>query len=229
MAENLQDLLDKNAEWAAGVVEEDPDFFQRLVRQQKPKYLWIGCSDSRVPANEIVNLQPGELFVHRNVANVVNHSDVNCQSVLQFAVEVLKIEHVMVVGHYNCSGVHTALCQHSLGGVADYWLGHIRDVAERYRELIDKEPTPQRQHALLCELNVMEQSLNVCASIPVLNAWQRGQQLTVHGWIYRLGDGRVRHLGFSASGEESISTLRERALHSILEARQRYYAQKDPS
>lgn len=222
--DDLQKLLDNNALWAEEAIRNDPEFFQRLVRQQSPKYLWIGCADSRVPANEIVNMQPGELFVHRNVGNVVTHSDVNAQSVIQFAVDVLQIEHIMVVGHYGCSGVHTALSRRHIGGVADYWLGHIRDVADRHQALLENEPTEPRRRSLACELNVLEQTLNVCSSIPVRDAWNRGQKLTVHGWIYRLGDGRLRHLEFSAHGEQDLTARREESVAAILAARAKYYA-----
>jgi len=222
--DDLQDLLDRNERWAERVQRDDPEFFRRLVSQQSPKYLWIGCSDSRVPANEIVDLQPGELFVHRNIANVVSLSDVNAQSVIQFAVEVLKIEHIMVVGHYRCSGVHAALHSKELGGVSDYWLSHVRTVAARYAALLQEEPDDHRREALLCELNVLEQSFNVCNSVPVRYAWARGQRLAVHGWVYRLGDGRLRHLDFSVTGPEAdVDALRATALDSIVETRKRYY------
>jgi carbonic anhydrase len=224
--EDLQILLDNNARWAERVSAEDPDFFRRLVNQQSPAYLWIGCSDSRVPANEIVGLQPGELFVHRNIANVVPHSDVNCQSVIQFAVDVLKVRHIMVVGHYGCSGVHAALHLNDVGGIADHWLGHVRDVAEHYHRLLEAEPNDHRRHSLLCELNVLEQAMNVCGSTVVRQAWRRGQPLSVHGWIYRLGDGRVRHLDISVSGEEGLAQMRDSALHTIRTTREHYYRVK---
>jgi carbonic anhydrase len=225
--EDLHDLLERNAAWAQRVVESDPLFFKRLVSQQKPKYLWVGCSDSRVPANEIVDLEPGELFVHRNVGNVVPPSDVNSQSVIQFAVEALEVRHIMVVGHYGCSGIHTALHGKALGGVSDYWLGNIRDVADLHSELLDAEPVEHRREALLCELNVLEQTLNVCNSVAVRNAWSRGQALTVHGWIYRLGDGRLRHLDISLSGPEQLAGMRTRAVKMIVDTRRRYYASGD--
>ena len=224
--EDLQELLLRNARWAERVVHEDPQFFKRLVSQQSPQYLWIGCSDSRVPANEIVDLDPGELFVHRNIGNVVSTGDINGQSVLQFAVEVLRVRHVMVVGHYRCSGVHSAMHRTPLGGASEYWLGHIRNVADRYAQLLAAEHDEHRREALLCELNVLEQTLNVCASVPVRGAWARGQALTVHGWIYRLGDGRLRHLDVSVSGVAQIDGLRDRAVESILRTRRQHYAQK---
>ena len=218
-AEDLQHLIEKNARWAERVVKQDPDFFRRLAAQQAPEYLWIGCSDSRVPANEVVDLAPGELFVHRNVANVVNHSDLNCQSVIQFAIDVLKVRHIMVVGHYGCSGVNAALTCTRVNGVADYWLGHVRDIACRHQGLLDLEPDERHQLSLLCELNVMEQSLNVCSSQTVVDCWARGQALTVHGWIYGLGDGRVRHLNIAVSGPDDVGQLRQQALHDITAAR----------
>lgn len=218
---DLQPLIDNNARWADATVARDPDFFKRLQRQQAPEYLWIGCSDSRVPANEIVGMAPGELFVHRNVANVVPHSDVNCQSVIQFAVDALKIKHIMVVGHYGCAGVQMALEGRRSQGVADYWLGHIRDVASRYKPLLEAEPDARHRASLLVELNVLEQAINVSHSAVVQDAWARGQKLSVHGWVYSLGDGRVRQLGLSADGPEAVKGLREMALERILEARSR--------
>ena len=223
--ENLHELLLRNARWAQRVVEADPQFFKRLVSQQSPQFLWIGCSDSRVPANEIVDLDPGELFVHRNVGNVVAHSDLNAQSVIQFAVEVLGVRHIMVVGHYRCSGIHAALHRKPLGDVSDHWLGHIREVAEQHAGLLRGEPVDYRREALLCELNVLEQTLNVCNSIAVRNAWNRNQPLTVHGWIYRLGDGRLRHLDISVNAESQLDGLRDRAVQTIVQTRRSYYAQ----
>jgi len=211
----LQNLLDRNAQWAARVSSENPEFFRQLAAQQAPDYLWIGCSDSRVPANQIVDLAPGELFVHRNVANVVSHSDVNCQSVIQFAVDVLKVEHIMVVGHYGCSGVRSALTCESVNGVADYWLGHVRDVACRHGHLLDLEDDQLRQLDLLCELNVLEQALNVCSSVTVSNAWARGQSVTVHGWIYGLGDGLVKSLGLTVTSPADAAKLRARVLDDL--------------
>ncbi|MDO9451842.1 MAG: carbonic anhydrase [Stagnimonas sp.] len=217
--DDLQNLLDNNRRWAAKAVASDPEFFRRLERQQAPDYLWIGCSDSRVPANEIVDLAPGELFVHRNVANVVSHGDANCQSVIQFAVDVLKVEHIMVVGHYGCGGVKMALECVPVGGIADHWLGHVREVACRHQGLIDLEPTDIARNTLMVELNVMEQAINVCASPTVLAAWARGQPVTVHGWVYSLRDGLVRHLDFDISAPENITVLRERAVMRLMEAR----------
>jgi carbonic anhydrase len=194
---SLSHLIAKNRSWAGRVVKDDPDFFQSLVRQQAPRYLWIGCADSRVPANEIVDLRPGELFVHRNVANLVVHTDLNCLSVLQFAVDVLKIEHVIVCGHYGCGGVAAAARGAPLG-LIDNWLRHIQDVAERHRGVLERA-APQDHIDRLSELNVLEQALNVCRTTIVQDAWGRGQPLEVHGWIYRLTDGLVQDLGFCAS------------------------------
>lgn len=222
--ENLQHLLDNNRRWAARAVASDPEFFRRLEGQQAPDYLWIGCSDSRVPANEIVDLAPGELFVHRNVANVVSHADANCQSVIQFAVDVLKVEHIMVVGHYGCGGVKAALECTEVGGIADYWLGNVREVVCRHQHLVDLEASDTAKSTLMVELNVMEQAINVCSSPTVLAAWKRGQPLTIHGWVYSLRDGLVRHLDFNVSGPESINALRERAVERLLDARREFKA-----
>ena len=223
--ENLNELLLRNARWAQKVVQDDPQFFKRLVSQQNPQYLWIGCSDSRVPANEIVDLDPGELFVHRNIGNVVAHTDVNAQAVIQFAVEVLNVRHIMVVGHYRCSGVHAALHNKSLGGVTDTWLAHIRKVAQRHKDLLDAEPDEHRREALLCELNVLEQAFHVCDAVAVRHAWERGQPLTVHGWIYRLGDGLLRHLDVSITSVAQLESFREQAAATIVAARHRHYAE----
>lgn len=192
-------LIANNQAWARRAVERDPEFFSRLARQQSPEYLWIGCSDSRVPANEIVDLLPGELFVHRNVANVVVHTDLNCLSVMQFAVEVLKVKHILVVGHYGCGGVQAALENQRLG-LIDNWLRHVQDVAEKHRAELDAIAEPRQRAARLCELNVVEQVANVSATTVVQGAWDRGQILTVHGWVYGLADGIVRDLGVSRSG-----------------------------
>ena len=199
----LDQLFANNREWAEAMIAKDADFFKRLVSQQAPEYLWIGCSDSRVPANEIVNLLPGELFVHRNVANVVVHTDLNCLSVIQFAIDLLKVKHVLVVGHYGCSGVHTALTERRVG-LADNWLRHVKDVHQKHeRYLGEAIPTPKRQDRL-CELNVIEQVVNVCETTIVQDAWSRGQDLTVHGWAYRLETGLVNDLGMSISSDEEM-------------------------
>jgi carbonic anhydrase len=199
----LEQLFANNRNWAESMVAKDADFFKRLVSQQAPEYLWIGCSDSRVPANDIVNLLPGELFVHRNVANVVVHTDLNCLSVIQFAIDLLKVKHILVVGHYGCSGVHAALIDKRVG-LADNWLRHVKDVNQKYeRYLGDAIPTPKRQDRL-CELNVIEQVVNVCETTIVQDAWARGQDLTVHGWAYRLETGLVNDLGMSSSSTEEM-------------------------
>lgn len=207
----LEQLFANNRTWAETMVAKDANFFKRLVSQQAPEYLWIGCSDSRVPANDIVNLLPGELFVHRNVANVVVHTDLNCLSVIQFAIDLLKVKHILVVGHYGCSGVHAALTDKRVG-LADNWLRHVKDVHQKHeRYLGDAIPTPKRQD-LLCELNVIEQVVNVCETTIVQDAWSRGQDLTVHGWAYRLETGLVNDLGMSCS---SVEEMAERYSKSI--------------
>jgi carbonic anhydrase len=193
---SLEHLLDRNRRWSRDIHAQQPDFFQRLAAQQSPKYLWIGCSDSRVPANEIVDLLPGELFVHRNVANVVVHTDLNCLSVLQYAVDVLHVEHVIVVGHYGCGGIRAALAHKPLG-LIDNWLRHVQDVAERHAALLG----PLDPHARvdrLCELNVVEQVQHVARTTIVQDAWQRGQSLTLHGWVYGISDGLVNDLRIEA-------------------------------
>jgi carbonic anhydrase len=191
----LSHLFDNNRKWAADVTAAHPDFFQRLAAQQSPAYLWIGCSDSRVPANEIVGLLPGELFVHRNVANLVVHTDLNCLSVLQYAVDVLKVGHVIVCGHYGCSGVKAALDGSKLG-LIDNWLRHVQDVANQQSAALDGLDGTARVDRL-CELNVIEQARHVCETTIVQDAWARGQVLNVHAWIYGLRDGRLSDLGFT--------------------------------
>jgi len=202
----LERLFAGNREWADSIRSRDPEFFPKLARQQNPEFLWIGCADSRVPANEIVNLMPGELFVHRNIANVVVHTDLNCLSVMQFAVDVLKVKHIIVCGHYECSGVRAALrCERI--GLADNWLRHIQDVAERHRACVHAVPGDQERMNRLCELNVIEQVGNVCQTTIVRDAWDRGQVLSVHGWIYGVRDGLIQDLGITVS---SIAELEER-------------------
>ncbi|HVO39522.1 MAG TPA: carbonate dehydratase [Spirochaetia bacterium] len=196
---NIEELLSNNREWAARISSEDPAFFPTLSRQQSPRFLWIGCSDSRVPANEIVGLRPGELFVHRNVGNIVVHTDLNCLSVLQYAVEVLRVEHVIVCGHYGCGGVAAAHADRTLG-LIDNWLRHIQDVSQKHRALLSGLGDREAQVHRLCELNVMEQVVNVGQTTVVQQAWQRGQELAVHGWIYGLHDGLLRDLNVSATG-----------------------------
>jgi len=195
---SLQRLLDNNRAWAERIRLKDPGFFSKLAAQQGPEYLWIGCSDSRVPANQIVGLLPGEVFVHRNVANVVVHADLNCLSVLQFAVDVLKIRHVIVCGHYGCGGVRAAW-QDERMGLVDNWLRHVQDVAQKHRAALDQAGPVEAQVNRLCELNVLEQVANVCQTTVIQDAWARGQQVTVHGWIYGLADGLIRDLQVNSS------------------------------
>ena len=194
----LKHLFANNRAWAAKMTRQDPEFFSRLSSQQAPQYLWIGCADSRVPANEIVGLAPGELLVHRNVANVVVHADLNCLSVLQFAVEVLEVEHIIVCGHYGCGGVRAALRDDRLG-LVDNWLRHVQDVRWKHQTELDSLPTEEEQHDRLCELNVVEQVVNVSQTTVVRDAWARDQSLSVHGWIYDLHDGLLRDLGVSVT------------------------------
>ena len=195
----LSELFDNNRRWAARMTAAQPDFFDRLVGQQAPRYLWIGCSDSRVPANEIVGLAPGELFVHRNVANLVVHTDLNCLSVLQYAVDVLRVEHVIVCGHYGCGGIAAARRAVPLG-LIDKWLRHIQDTQERHRRELDALDDEAIAVDRLCELNVLDQAGNVCRTSIVQDAWQRGQELTIHALIYRLTDGLLRSLNFGEAG-----------------------------
>lgn len=210
----LTELLENNRLWAESVRAQDPQFFKRLSRQQAPKYLWIGCSDSRVPANQIVGMAPGEIFVHRNVANVVVHADLNCLSVMQFAVEVLKIEHIMVVGHYGCGGVQAAL-RGERHGLVDNWLRHVADVAQKHERMLAEVDLDALRHARLCELNVIEQTLNVCQTTVVQDAWERGQALSVHGWVYGLHDGRIRDLGMTVDARERMTDAYFRALQAL--------------
>jgi carbonic anhydrase len=199
----LSHLFENNRIWAEEILARQPDFFQKLSLQQIPQYLWIGCSDSRVPANEIVNLLPGELFVHRNVANVVVHTDLNCLSVLQYAVEALKVKHVIVCGHYGCGGVKAAMNNSKLG-LIDNWLRHIQDVMEKYEAKLAPIADPHQRLDRLCELNVIEQAANVCQTTVVQSAWDRGQELTVHGWIYRIEDGLLHDLSFSVENQQEF-------------------------
>lgn len=195
---SLQQLFDNNRVWSERVRRQNPEFFPKLAKQQAPEYLWIGCADSRVPANEIVDLLPGELFVHRNIANVVTHTDLNCLSVIQFAVDVLKVRHIIVVGHYGCSGVGAALRGDRIG-LSDNWLRHVQDVRQKHESRLLAVNDAARRADRLCELNVIEQAANVCQTTIVQDAWDRGQELTIHGWVYGLNDGLVRDLAFSAA------------------------------
>jgi carbonic anhydrase len=211
---SLSHLFENNRAWSERIRRADPDFFPRLSRQQRPQYLWIGCADSRVPANEIVDLAPGELFVHRNVANVVVHSDLNCLSVMQFAVQVLKVGHIIVCGHYGCSGVSAAL-QNQRVGLADNWLRHIQDVHAKHDARVSALGEVARRIDRLCELNVIEQVANVCQTTIVRDAWDRGQELAVHGWVYGLKDGLVRDLGTTVTRPAEASGAYQAALAAL--------------
>lgn len=210
----LENLLQRNKAWADDIKSKDGQFFLRLSQQQAPEYLWIGCADSRVPANQIVDLAPGELFVHRNVANVVVHTDLNCLSVLQFAVDVLKVKHVMVVGHYGCGGVRAALRDDALG-LINNWLRHVQDVRDKHQALLDVLPDEDAKVNRLCELNVIEQVRHVCQTTIVQDAWQRGQQLSIHGWVYALTDGVVRNMDICVSSQEERETKYQRAIQRV--------------
>lgn len=210
----LNHLFEQNKEWAARILRQEPDFFLKLSQQQFPTYLWIGCSDSRVPANQIVGLMPGELFVHRNVANLVVHTDLNCLSVMQFAVDILKVRHIIVCGHYGCSGVQAALRNARLG-LSDNWLRHLQDVRQKHEQnllsLSDESQTSDR----LCELNVIEQVVNVCQTTIAIEAWERGQELAVHGWVYGLGDGLLRDLNITTTGSHETLKVYQAAISSL--------------
>ncbi|MGB0664567.1 MAG: carbonate dehydratase [Pontibacterium sp.] len=213
----LQDLLDNNKAWAKKVTEQYPDFFEKLSKQQTPEYLWIGCSDSRVPATEIVNMMPGEIFVHRNVSNQVIHTDMNCLSVVQYAVEVLKVKHIMVVGHYGCGGVRAAIESKEPLGLIDNWLRHIRDVYYRHQDLLEPIADSHKKVDHLCEVNVIEQVKNVCNTTMVREAWDRGQVLNVHGWIYGLDNGLLTDLGINVTNYEELATEYEIAMNALKE------------
>ncbi|HEY3884603.1 MAG TPA: carbonate dehydratase [Vicinamibacterales bacterium] len=210
----LADLFESNRRWAAGITKVHPDFFTRLARQQAPKYLWIGCSDSRVPATEIVGLLPGEIFVHRNVSNLVVHTDLNCLSVLQYAIDVLKVEHVIVCGHYGCGGIEAAWKRTSFG-LIDNWLRHVQDVADRHASRFAKGTSDAEAVARLAELNVIDQVANVCGTTIAGDAWRRGQSLAVHGVIYGLKDGLLRDLGLSVAGDRELAEAYDAALRAL--------------
>jgi carbonic anhydrase len=210
----LAELFEKNVNWSEQIARRDPEFFARLSQQQSPQYLWIGCADSRVPANQIVGLDPGELFVHRNVANLVVHTDLNCLSVMQYAVEVLQVKHIIVCGHYNCGGVAAALQDQQLG-LIENWLRHIQDVRDRHRQRLAAISDFQTQCDRMCELNVIDQVANVGRTSIVQGAWRSGQDLTVHGWIYGLGDGRLRDLNVSVSGSGELMAACEAAAEAV--------------
>jgi carbonic anhydrase len=210
----LEKLLANNRQWAEDATRRDPQFFSRLVSQQSPRYLWIGCADSRVPANEIVGMRPGELFVHRNVANLVVHTDLNCLSAVQYAVDVLKVEHVIVVGHYGCGGIAAAHRATPLG-LIDNWLRHIQDVGERHRNLLDATNDEQSRVDRLCELNVVEQAMNVCRTTILQDAWSRSQTVSVHAWIYRLNDGLLHDLGFTVTSAAEMTHEYSKAIEEL--------------
>lgn len=210
----LNNLLTNNKNWSTAIREKDAGFFEKLSRQQAPKYLWIGCSDSRVPANEIVGLMPGELFVHRNVANVVVHTDLNCLSVMQYAVDYLKVEHIIVTGHYGCGGVQESIKNRKLG-LIDNWLRHIQDVQHKHKELLSGVTDDEVMLSRMCELNVIEQVVNVCQTTVVQDAWARGQDLTVHSWVYGLKDGLVRDLGLCVSSNEDVDARYPQAIEEV--------------
>lgn len=213
MPDSLNDLFAHNRAWAAQIERDRPGFFTSLVKQQTPKYMWIGCSDSRVPANQITGLEPGEVFVHRNVANVVVHSDLNALSTIQFAVDLLKVEHIMVVGHYGCAGVKAALNNIRVG-LADNWIRHIQDVRDRHRALLDEVAEDKRVDAL-CELNVVEQVVNVCVSTVMTDAWSRGQNVRIHGWSFGVHDGLLNDLGMTVRSTESLESVHQAAVERI--------------
>ena len=211
---NLAHLFANNRAWAERIRQEDAEFFPKLARQQSPAYLWIGCSDSRVPANEIVGLLPGELFVHRNIANLVVHTDLNCLSVIQFAVEMLQVRHIIVCGHYGCSGVQAALQRHRLG-LSDNWLRHLQDVRQKYTHHLAAISEESETFRRLCELNVIEQVINVCHTTTVLDAWERVQDLSVHGWIYGLTDGLLRDLKVTITRSAETDSAYENAIAQL--------------
>jgi carbonic anhydrase len=208
--QKLPQLFEQNQRWSEEVRRGDPAFFEKLSHQQSPNYLWIGCSDSRVPANQVVGMLPGELFVHRNVANVVVHTDLNCLSTIQFSVDVLKVRHIITCGHYGCGGVKAALTGQRLG-LVDNWIAHVRDVREKHKQLLARTPE-ERRWDRLCELNVIEQAANICQTNVVQDAWARGQELAVHGWIYGLQDGLLRDLGMCVTSLAELEACYQQAL-----------------
>jgi carbonic anhydrase len=212
--QTLDHLFENNKAWAGRIRQQEPDFFVKLSRQQSPGYLWIGCADSRVPANEIVGLSPGELFVHRNVANIVVHTDLNCLSVMQFAVDILKVRHIIVCGHYGCSGVGAALRRDRLG-LSDNWLRHVQDVRQKHEVAVARARSDSEAANRLCELNVIEQVANVCQTTIALDAWERGQELVVHGWIYGLKDGLLRDLNVTVASVEGTVPAYQAAIAAL--------------
>lgn len=212
---DLKRLLDQNQVWAQKIKANDPEFFQTLAKQQSPRFLWIGCADSRVPATQLVGMVPGEMFVHRNVANVVDHTDFNCLSVMQYAVDVLKVEHIIVCGHHGCGGVKAAMDNLQLG-LIDNWLRHVQDVLHEHEELLSRVEDENKRFDNLCELNVIEQVLNVGRTTIVQSAWQRGQELVIHGWIYGLEDGLLRDLGVSIDNHEEMNATYRGAISNAI-------------
>ena len=219
MSTELQELFDSNRRWAGRIEAREPGFFSRLLQQQSPQYMWIGCADSRVPANELVDLAPGEMFVHRNVANVVVHSDLNCLSAVQFAIDVLQVRHIIVVGHSNCGGVRAALDDRRIG-IADNWIRHVQDVRNRHQDFLIGVAAERRVDALV-ELNVIEQALNMCQTTVVQDAWARGQELVVHGWCYGLADGLLQNLAMTVADAAQANAAYEHAIGAV---RARYAA-----
>jgi carbonic anhydrase len=217
MTSSINDLFSHNRAWAEQMERDRPGFFTKLVKQQKPKYMWIGCSDSRVPANQITGLEPGEVFVHRNVANIVVHSDLNALSAIQFAVDMLKVEHIMVVGHYGCGGVQAALDGARIG-LADNWIRHIQDVRHRHRQLLDSLPEALRADAL-CDLNVIEQVVNVCVSTVMVDAWAKGQKVSIHGWAFGVHDGLLQDLKMTISDPNDLDALYRLAVERVWDSR----------
>ena len=219
MSTELQELFHSNRRWAGRIEAREPGFFSRLLQQQSPQYMWIGCADSRVPANELVDLAPGEMFVHRNVANVVVHSDLNCLSAVQFAIDVLQVRHIIVVGHSNCGGVRAALDDRRIG-IADNWIRHVQDVRNRHQDFLIGVAAERRVDALV-ELNVIEQALNMCQTTVVQDAWARGQELVVHGWCYGLADGLLQNLAMTVADAAQANAAYEHAIGAV---RARYAA-----
>jgi carbonic anhydrase len=221
----LTKLIESNRAWAEKITAQEPDFFRKLSEQQSPEYLWIGCSDSRVPANQIVGLTPGELFVHRNVANVVVHTDLNCLSAMQYAVEVLKVKHIIVCGHYGCGGVRAAMLNSKLG-LIDNWLRHIQDVAQKHVDLLAGIADESERVDKLCELNIIEQVTNVCQTTIVQSAWESGQELIVHGWVYGLSDGLIRDLNIHIAAQGELAAIYENAIAAakLIEATDKSFA-----
>jgi carbonic anhydrase len=214
MSQSLPELFDNNRRWAAQTEAREPGFFSRLLKQQAPQYLWIGCSDSRVPANQIIGLPPGDVFVHRNVANVVVHTDLNALSVIQYAIDLLQVKHIIVVGHYGCGGVTAALRQQRIG-LADNWLRHVQDVHGAHRAWFDALPSDAQRLDRLCELNVLEQAASVCKTTVVQDAWSRAQPVTVHGWVYGLHNGLLQDLGFTVAAAADLGERYASALAAL--------------